>query len=238
VDHAFSPCIRARRAVTLIEAVLFIAVALSLIVGGLVFFQQARTSLQTQQMVRLTQSIVAESRALFNRTDFDELTEVESILIASGAVPPSAVGTHTQNNFTSKYVGTPWVGIDEYGSLFGEFNISAGPFEDLTFVDRIESDGIDNSGLHIFIWNIPKNVCTRIAHFEPDGTGPLGTNIAGVWVGDRRRWAVSQRVFDEVSDHSNIDSVGLSRGLASEWCKEVSRSGNLWTLSVYYFWDG
>jgi Tfp pilus assembly protein PilV len=55
-----------RRAVTLIEAVLFIAVALGLIVGGLVFYQQAQTARQTQEAVRLTQAIVSESRALYN----------------------------------------------------------------------------------------------------------------------------------------------------------------------------
>jgi hypothetical protein len=36
--------LRRNRAVTLIEAVLYISIALALIVGGLVFFQQASTA--------------------------------------------------------------------------------------------------------------------------------------------------------------------------------------------------
>ena len=42
----------ARRGVTLIEAVLFISIALGLIVGGLVFFQQASLAARTNDAVR------------------------------------------------------------------------------------------------------------------------------------------------------------------------------------------
>jgi len=54
-----------RRGVTLIEAVLFISVALGLIVGGLVFYQQASLSARVNQQVRVLSGIVAETRALF-----------------------------------------------------------------------------------------------------------------------------------------------------------------------------
>jgi hypothetical protein len=57
----------ARRGVTLIEAVLFISVALGLIVGGLVFFQQARLAAQTQDLIRLTNAIVTEVRVVYGR---------------------------------------------------------------------------------------------------------------------------------------------------------------------------
>jgi len=41
---------RRNRAVTLIEAVLYISIALALIVGGLVFYQQASTAAKTSTM--------------------------------------------------------------------------------------------------------------------------------------------------------------------------------------------
>ncbi len=41
-----------RRGVTLIEAVLYISIALALIVGGLVFFQQASLAQRTNSAVR------------------------------------------------------------------------------------------------------------------------------------------------------------------------------------------
>jgi hypothetical protein len=47
-----------RRAVTLIEVVLFIAIALGITIGGLVFYQQASTARQTQETVRFVQSLV------------------------------------------------------------------------------------------------------------------------------------------------------------------------------------
>ena len=46
-----------RRGVTLIEAVLFISVALGLIVGGLIFFQQASLGARVQETVRLLRAI-------------------------------------------------------------------------------------------------------------------------------------------------------------------------------------
>jgi hypothetical protein len=59
---------RARRAVTLIEAVLFISIALAVIVGGLVFYRQATIARQTQETVRLVQAIVAEARVLWRQS--------------------------------------------------------------------------------------------------------------------------------------------------------------------------
>ncbi len=56
-----APAVR-RRAVTLIEAVLFIAVALAVIVGGLAFYQQASIALTTQKTIRLTSAFPLSSR--------------------------------------------------------------------------------------------------------------------------------------------------------------------------------
>ena len=53
-----------RRGVTLIEAVLYISIALALIVGGLVFFQQASTAQRTNTMVRQLSAVLAETRVL------------------------------------------------------------------------------------------------------------------------------------------------------------------------------
>lgn len=50
------------RAVTLIESVLYIAIALALIIGGLVFYQQADLSERSTSQMRSLGSIVAETR--------------------------------------------------------------------------------------------------------------------------------------------------------------------------------
>ncbi|MCA3441438.1 MAG: hypothetical protein INF50_14100, partial [Rhodobacter sp.] len=61
---------------TLIEAVLYIAVALALIVGGLVFFQQASLASRVNEQVRVLSALVAEARSHYSSQpgEFAELT--------------------------------------------------------------------------------------------------------------------------------------------------------------------
>ena len=87
---------RRNRAVTLIEAVLYISIALALIVGGLVFYQQASTAAKTSTMVRQLSAILAEARVLVKGQPISgECTSsachLSPMLIAAGAVPPDMV---------------------------------------------------------------------------------------------------------------------------------------------------
>jgi hypothetical protein len=86
-----------RRGVTLIEAVLYISVALALIVGGLLFYRQASFASDFNSMNRLLSSTVVEAR-LFTRdlpkpiwpptavTTFGTAI-FEAFLISNGSVP-------------------------------------------------------------------------------------------------------------------------------------------------------
>jgi hypothetical protein len=83
---------RRHRAVTLIEAVLYIAIALALIVGGLVFFQQASTAAKTNTMVRQLSAILAEARVLVRGLPVSTTQlNVNYILVSAGAVPSDMV---------------------------------------------------------------------------------------------------------------------------------------------------
>jgi hypothetical protein len=83
---------RRNRAVTLIEAVLYISIALALIVGGLVFFQQASTAAKTSAMVRHISVLVAETRALTRGIPLSAIpADIEAFLISAGAVPLDTV---------------------------------------------------------------------------------------------------------------------------------------------------
>jgi len=83
---------RRNRAVTLIEAVLYISIALALIVGGLVFFQQASTAAKTNTMVRQLSAIMAEARVLLKALPVSTPTfNITGTMIAAGAVPPDMV---------------------------------------------------------------------------------------------------------------------------------------------------
>jgi carbamoyl-phosphate synthase large subunit len=55
------------RSVTLIEAVLFISIAIGVIIGGLVFFRQAQTASRTMETVRLYQALLTESKVMRRR---------------------------------------------------------------------------------------------------------------------------------------------------------------------------
>jgi len=96
---------RRNRAVTLIEAVLYISIALALIVGGLVFFQQASTAAKTSTMVRQFSATLAEARVgmkglPLTATPFN----ITSFLIAAGAVPPDMV--HSSSLLRNPFGGT------------------------------------------------------------------------------------------------------------------------------------
>ena len=96
----------ARRGVTLIEAVLYIAVALGLIVGGLVFYQQASRAAQWQDVRRGIEAVNSEVRALYQVTKWNNQVGLwnqpnsnagESLtktLIAMGSVPAEMISSN------------------------------------------------------------------------------------------------------------------------------------------------
>jgi len=86
-----------KRGVTLIEAVLYISIALALIVGGLVFFQQASLAQRTNGAVRNISAIASETRGLYQAAqNFDGVTT--ATLINAGGVPSSLVNGSTIAN--------------------------------------------------------------------------------------------------------------------------------------------
>ena len=79
---------RRRRGVTLIEAVLYIAISLALIVGGLVFYQQASLQSRTAAVVRLYSALITEARVVAVEANSLVTATVEEILYARGSIPP------------------------------------------------------------------------------------------------------------------------------------------------------
>jgi len=137
---------RRNRAVTLIEAVLYISIALALIVGGLVFFQQASTAAKTSATVRHLSAIVAETRILLKGQPLPQWTTIETfettglnvnpMLIAAGAVPTDMVtGAATLSN--------------PFG---GTTRITAGALNSVTYYRLFM----------ISVRGIPPSVCSRL----------------------------------------------------------------------------
>jgi type II secretory pathway pseudopilin PulG len=79
---------RRRRGVTLIEAVLYVAVALALIVGGLVFYKQASLQSRTNSVVRAYSALIAEARAMMAEgNSIPTTSNLEELLFARGSIP-------------------------------------------------------------------------------------------------------------------------------------------------------
>lgn len=144
-----------RRGVTLIEAVLFISIALGLIVGGLIFFQQASLAQRTNDAVRTLSSIASETRALYqSQDDFGGLTA--AVLNNAGAVPASVNAGAT---FTHEWAGD--------AGVFGTLNTGV----------------VDGAGefFTIVYENIPSSACVRLAQ-AVGGSGPIGNGIVNILV--------------------------------------------------------
>ena len=114
---------RRNRAVTLIEAVLYIAIALALIVGGLVFYQQASTAAKTNTMVRQLSAVLAEGRVLVKGMPLGTepvgfVHQIDDLLIAAGAVPSDMVASAT--SLTNPFGGTTevsYLNMTDYGQV-------------------------------------------------------------------------------------------------------------------------
>jgi type II secretory pathway pseudopilin PulG len=142
-----------KRGVTLIEAVLYISIALALIVGGLVFFQQASLAQRTNSAVRNISAIASETRGLYQSAqNFSGVST--ATLINAGAVPTSivvpAAGT-TPASLRNEWSGPITVA-------------SADPFA--TFTVDYE--------------NIPTATCTRLTSSDKQGAGRVGSGIVEV----------------------------------------------------------
>ena len=141
-----------KRGVTLIEAVLYISIALALIVGGLVFFQQASLAQRTNSAVRNISAIASETRGLYQQQNsFVGFTQ--AALINAGAVPTSLIsGTDLRNE---------WGGTILAASTGGN------------------GAGAD-SGFTVTYPGLPTAACIRLATTDASGTGRVGSGIRSI----------------------------------------------------------
>ena len=141
-----------KRGVTLIEAVLYISIALALIVGGLVFFQQASLAQRTNSAVRNISAIASETRGLFSQQNNFNGLETSS-LINAGAVPTSLInGTDLRNE---------WGGNIVVASTGGT---------------GVNAD----NGFTVIYPNLPTGACVRLTNTDSSGSGRVGSGIRSV----------------------------------------------------------
>lgn len=189
-----------RRGVTLIEAVLFISIALGLIVGGLVFFQQASLAARTNDAVRSISSIASETRAAYRtQDDFDGLDA--SVLISAGAVPTSQI-----NQATDEIISEWNTDVTVTGSAAA---ISA------AFTPALNADA--NEFFVITYTDIPEAACTRLATAS-DGNGPIGPGIVTIFVRDSSLAADANPTVVSATTVDLNGRVTITPGQAATMC--------------------
>jgi hypothetical protein len=159
--HDRNPAARRLRAVTLIEAVLFISVALGLIVGGLSVYQQSTLSERSTSQMRMLGSIVAETRMLMDqKLNLPNLPStanpmlsaavVDNTLVTADAVPATYLNAGAPPN----RVG--WPSPIRHGWQ-GAMNILA-----------VRRDGTVPHML-VYLEDIPSEVCLRLSSMTTTG---------------------------------------------------------------------
>jgi len=150
------PLLVRRRAISLIEGVLYLVIALAVIVGGIVFFQQSQMSANVTDTARTMSAMSAQTRALYmNQRTFDADLITPS-LVKAGAVPSTFIGADGAPEGTLRH-----------------------PFK-----GEISVYGNGNDRFVITLSSLPRGACMRLGVVGPDGSGPLGTGIVAMIAND------------------------------------------------------
>jgi len=140
---------RRRRGVTLIEAVLYISVALALIVGGLVFYQQAALASRMNTTVTLLSSLISEAQAVGAESRSLPFYEnFTGYLVTRGSVPAAWLDKSKPLN---EQIRNPWGGFVQVMAWF-----DTGPGGSPVFM------------VNLLVKDIPYEACTRLMAHTTD----------------------------------------------------------------------
>lgn len=150
-----------RRGVTLIEAVLYVAVALALIVGGLVFFQQASLASRVNAAVRSLSALTAEIRVIARDTGVMTMHagEMENVLLAQGSLPMTNVD---MTRPAGERIRHGWSG-----------HIAA----------SLQDQGW-RALVMLGVFSFPVAACSRLVWIDASGEGEFSTGVEVVHVSD------------------------------------------------------
>jgi len=141
------------RAISLIEGVLYLVIALAVIVGGIVFFQQSQLSNAVTDTARAAVGISSQARALYqNQTGFGDNEDLTVAMIRAGVVPSNFI------DGTGDAIAHPFGGSMAVTGNGNGFVIS---YSDISQAACLRLASIDETGV------------------GPMGTGLLGLTISG-----------------------------------------------------------
>ncbi len=173
-----------QRGISLIEGILYLVLALSLVVGGIILFQNAQLSNRVTESARGIVSIASETRALFqNSSSFGAAdADLNGVLISAGAVP--------LNFQADGGIRHPWG---------GEVNVIGSP------------TGFGDQFFSIEMVGVPSDACIRIATVDASGQGTLGVGIAAVTFGGGATLEIDAGPVDVAAAETNCNgATGLT----------------------------
>ena len=233
-----------RRGITLIEAILFVSISLGLIVGGIVFYQQAASAARVNDQIRHFSSQFAEIRALYNATSWKNGTSdsraVNDVLVSSGAVSedmlagalgelvgerysddaPTNFQSDTNAIWTTWRTPSYWVVVSDtrfYAMAYNSLLPIAGSFDPVTWANlvRVFEQGI-NSDNYTLQYTIMDLSETSCTRFLNSALNGTLTSLKPNVISGSNGAALAGPDFS-VSD-------------LSSFCAQVSQSDATWTM--------
>lgn len=205
-----------RRAVTLIEAVLFISVALGLIVGGIVFYRQSILNQRTADETRALASQLAELRSAIRTSGSAgfNLSNVDDFLIAAQAVPAEQVADI--------------VGPDGLHIMSGRSRLRNAWGGEVTWA-------VDTSTplprLSFFSFGVPLAACGRLLVTDEAGYSRIGQLALNLYAGDAETTGQMEL--------SQVITAPLSPSGASALCAAADVSGDgVVEIAIDFLADG
>jgi len=152
---------RRLRAVTLIEAVLFISVALGLIVGGLSVYQQSTLSERSASQMRMLGSIVAETRMLIDQ-------KLNLPAVASTGSPMVLAAVVDNTLVTADAVAKTYLNPSAPPNLLGWPSPIRHGWQGAMNILAVRRDGTVPHML-VYLEDIPSEVCLRLSSMTTTG---------------------------------------------------------------------
>jgi len=143
----------AERGATLIEAALFTVIALGIVIGGIVFFEQASNSARANDLVRTMAGLQSQVKALFQTQSSYGTAALTTVLISANAVPASMLDD-ADDDGTNDSIVNAFGGVVTVTGAGRQFTIN--------------------------LTKVPVDVCTRVVPFDEGGNGLIGNGIASV----------------------------------------------------------
>lgn len=158
-----------KRAISLIEGVLYLVVALAIIVGGIVFFQQANFNRQVNSVAGMMTSVssylLAQTKEVSNTSADSEFVtgDATTYAIRSGAIQSDMVD-RAQGAPDTEVIRMPWGGIVTLQEAAARHNGRRMPVIAMRMND------------------LPTGACMRLGHKNANGTSMIGGRVFALGV--------------------------------------------------------